>query len=194
MNVVPETPHDFFTKYVPERFNTVKTGVAGKSSLGSLTFRVGQREWSLRLVSGELELSEGMADDVVLQVTVPERDFKAVVVRGAELQEKEPPSAEQQLLAFKVLTIDAERVAMVRSVRGSLAFVISDAGTPHRLVLTPGSAAPNIDAPECRIECQMNDFMDMQTGKLNPMQLALSGRIRILGNAQIPMALSGVFV
>jgi len=40
----------------------------------------------------------------------------------------------------------------------------------------------------------MGDFMDMQTGKLNPMQLALSGRIRILGNAQIPMALSGVFV
>ncbi|HMJ14953.1 MAG TPA: SCP2 sterol-binding domain-containing protein, partial [Polyangiaceae bacterium] len=62
------------------------------------------------------------------------------------------------------------------------------------LVLTPGSAAPNLDAPECRIECLMGDFMDMQTGKLNPMQLALSGRIRILGNAQIPMALSGVFV
>ncbi len=194
MNVVPETPHDFFTKYVPERFKTVKAGVAGKSSLGSLTFRVGQQEWSMRLVSGELEVSEGMADDVVLQVTVPDRDFKAVVVRGAELQEKEPASAQQQLLAFKVLTIDAERAAMVRSVRGSMAFVISEAGTAHRLVLTPGSAAPNLDAPECRIECQMGDFMDMQTGKLNPMQLALSGRIRILGNAQIPMALSGVFV
>jgi putative sterol carrier protein len=145
-------------------------------------------------VNGELEISAGMSDDVVLQVTVPERDFKAVVVRGAELQEKEPASAQQQLLAFKVLTIDAERAAMVRSVRGSMAFVISESGTPHRLLLTPGSAAPNLDAPECRIECQMSDFMDMQTGKLNPMQLALSGRIRILGNAQIPMALSGVFV
>ncbi|HEY6557251.1 MAG TPA: SCP2 sterol-binding domain-containing protein [Polyangiaceae bacterium] len=194
MNVVPENPHDFFTKYVPARFDTVKVGVAGKSSVGALTFRVGQHEWSMRLSGGELQVSEGMAPDVVLQVTVPERDFKAVVVRGAELQEKEPPSADQQLLAFKVLTIDAERVAMVQSVRGSMAFVISESGAQHRLVLTPGSAAPNVDAPECRIECLIGDFMDMQTGKLNPMQLALSGRIRILGNAQIPMALSGVFV
>jgi putative sterol carrier protein len=39
----------------------------------------------------------------------------------------------------------------------------------------------------------MSDFMDMQTGKQNPMQLAMAGRIRIIGNAQIPMALSGVF-
>ncbi len=39
----------------------------------------------------------------------------------------------------------------------------------------------------------MNDFIDMQTGKQNPMQLAMGGKMKIVGNAQIPMALSGVF-
>jgi putative sterol carrier protein len=75
-----------------------------------------------------------------------------------------------------------------------VAFVVTDDGRPHKLVITPGSAAPNVEEPECRIECLMGDFMDMQTGKLNPMQLAMSGRIRILGNAQIAMALSSVFL
>jgi putative sterol carrier protein len=194
MKLIPETPSDFFLKYAPERFELVKAGVAGKSSAGCLTFRVGASAWSLRVQSGELEVAEGAADDVILQVTVPERDFKPVVVRGAELQEREPLSAEQQLLAFKVLTVDAERAALVRSVRGSMAFIITDAGASHKLVITPGGREPNIDQPECRLECLMSDFMDMQTGKLNPMQLAMSGRIRILGNAQIPMALSGVFL
>jgi hypothetical protein len=194
MTSVPESPGEFFTKYVPVRFEAVKASVAGKSSAGSLTFRVGSAEWSLRLNGGELQVSPGMAEDVILQITVSDRDFKPVVVRGAELQEQEALNAEQQLLAFKALTIDPDRLDLVRGVRGSVAFVITEAGSTHKLVLTPGSAAPNLEQPECRLECLMSDFMDMQTGKLNPMQLALTGRIRILGNAQIPMALSGIFV
>jgi putative sterol carrier protein len=194
MSVVPETPDEFFLTYVPQRFETVKGSVAGKSSAGCLTFRVGDAAWSLRVKSGELQVSSGMTQDVILQISVPERDFKAIVVRGAELQEREPLNAEQQLLAFKVLTIDAERLALVRGVRGSMAFIVNDGGTPHKLVVTPGNAVPNLAEPECRLECLMSDFMDMQTGKLNPMQLAMSGRIRIIGNAQIPMALSGVFI
>jgi putative sterol carrier protein len=194
MSLVPETPNEFFTQYVPERFETVKAGVAGKSSAGCLTFRVGELAWSLRVRAGELGVTSGMESDVILQITIPDRDFKAIVVRGAELQESAALSPEQQLLAFKVLTVDAERSALVRGVRGSMAFSINDADGSHKLVVTPGSATPNLENPECRLECLMSDFMDMQTGKVNPMQLAMSGRIRIVGNAQIPMALSGVFV
>lgn len=194
MRLVPETPDEFFTKYVPERFQTLKSGVAGKTSAGCLAFRVGEAAWSLRVKQGELLIQSGVEDDVIVQVTVPEADFKPVVVRGAELQESEVLGAEKQILAFRVLTSDPDRVALVRNVRGSMAFVINAGAGTHKLVITPGNALPNFDQPECRLECLMSDFMDMQTGKLNPMQLAMSGRIRILGNAQIPMALSGVFV
>lgn len=194
MSSVPETPGDFFVKYVPQRFEAVKASIAGKTSAGCLTFRVGGDAWSLRVKQGELEITSGAAEDVILQITIPPEDFKAIVVRGAELQERETLVPEQQLLAFKALTIDAERIALVRNVRGSMAFLITDTGVAHKLVITPGNAAPNVDQPECRLDCLMSDFMDMQTGKLNPMQLAMSGRIRISGNAQIPMALSGVFI
>jgi putative sterol carrier protein len=39
----------------------------------------------------------------------------------------------------------------------------------------------------------MSDFIDMQTGKRNPVELAMAGKVRIIGNAQIPLALSSVF-
>ncbi len=194
MSLVPETPHEFFTQYVPTRFGLVKEAVAGKTSSGCLAFRVGDQTWSLRVTTGELAVTSGLDADVILQITIPEKDFKAIVVRGAELQENVTLSPEQQLLAFKVLTVDKDRSALVRAVRGSMAFFINDAEGAHKLVITPGDQPPNVDAPECRLECLMSDFMDMQTGKANPMQLAMSGKIRIAGNAQIPMALSGVFV
>jgi putative sterol carrier protein len=194
MTDVPETPDSFFTDYIPKRFDTVKGALAGKTSAGSMTFRVDAvGEWSLRLVDGDLVVSPGMAEDVVLQVTVPEPDFKPIFVRGAELQEGEPLRPDQQILAFRVLTADAERVKLVKSVRGNVAFVVRDGEKAHRIVVTPGSAKPNLDQPDCRLECLMSDFMDMQTGKQNPIELAMGGKIRIIGNAQIPMALSGVF-
>lgn len=194
MSDVPETPEAFFTRYIPQRFELVKAALAGKTSVGSMTFRVeGAGEWSLRLADGELRVSEGMADDVILQVTIPADDFKPVLVRGAELQEGEPARPDQQILAFRVLTVDAERVKLVKSVQGNVAFVVRDGERSHKIVVTPGTAKPNLEKPDCRLECLMSDFMDMQTGKQNPMQLAMAGKIRITGNAQIPMALSGVF-
>ncbi len=191
---VPESPTEFFTQYIPQRFEAVKAGLAGKSSSGSMTFRVlDGGEWSLRLKDGELAISEGMDDDVIIQITVSEQDFQPIFVQGAVQQEGEPIKPEAQVLAFKALTIDSERAKLVRAVVGSVAFVVADGDNFHKLVITPGTAAPKLEDADCRLECSMNDFMDMQTGKQQPLQLAMSGRIKIVGNAQIPMALSGVF-
>lgn len=192
---VPESPKEFFTQYLPARFESVKAPLAGKSSSGSMVFRVqDQGEWTLRLNGGELVIEDGMKDDVIIQVTVSADDFKPIFVQGAVMQEDEPLKPEQQVMAFKALTVDSERAKLVRGISGTVAFVIDDQGTQHELVITPGNSAPKLDAPDCRLECKMSDFIDMQTGKQNPMQLAMGGKIKIVGNAQIPMALSSVFV
>jgi putative sterol carrier protein len=192
---VPETPKEFFTEYVPARFQSVKEGLAGKTSSGSMVFRVpGAGEWSLRLENGELVVKEGIEDDVIVQVTVSQDDFKPILVQGAVMQEGETVRPEQQVMAFKALTVDRERAKLVQNINGTVAFVIDDDGKQHQLAITPGKHVPKLDAPDCRLECKMSDFIDMQTGKQNPMQLAMSGKIKIVGNAQIPMALSSVFV
>lgn len=195
MTDVPTTPKEFFTQYLPSRFEAMKAGLAGKSSSGSMVFRVtGAGEWTLRLKDGELEVSEGMQDDVIIQVTVAPEDFEPIFVQGAIMQGDAELKPEQQVMAFKALTVDAERVKLVKNIQGTVAFVVDAGGAAHKLGITPGNGTPKLDAPDCRLECKMNDFMDMQTGKQNPMQLAMSGKIKIVGNAQIPMALSGVFV
>ena len=194
MTDVPDSPKEFFTQFLPSRFEALKAGLAGKSSSGSMVFRVqGAGEWSMRLKDGEIEVSEGMHDDVIIQVTVSSEDFKPIFVQGAIMQGDAEIKPEQQVLAFKALTVDAERVKLVQNIAGTVAFVVDAGGATHRLAITPGKAEPKIDAPDCRLECKMSDFMDMQTGKQNPMQLAMGGKIKIVGNAQIPMALSGVF-
>jgi putative sterol carrier protein len=195
MTDVPESPKEFFTQYIPSRFGALKAGLAGKSSNGSMVFRVSDvGEWSLTLAQGELVVTEGMKDDVIIQVTVSSEDFEPIFVQGALMQGDAEIKPEQQVMAFKALTVDEERVKLVKNIAGTVAFVVDAGGKSHKLSITPGSGAPKLDAPDCRLECKLNDFMDMQTGKQNPMQLAMSGKIKIVGNAQIPMALSGVFV
>lgn len=192
MSDVPDSPEEFFTKFIPARFGAVKGALAGRSSAGSMVFRVaGGGEWSFSLKDGELEVTPGVTGDVILQVTVPEEDFKAIFVRGAEAA-GDDIKPEAQVMAFKAITIDAAKANMVKAVAGTVAFMVKDGDAVRKLAITPGSATPNLDAPDCKLECQMSDFLEMQGGKAQPVQLAMSGKIRIVGNAQIPMALSGV--
>lgn len=188
---IPEKPLDFFTQYVPARFAEMKDALAGKTSSGSMTFHIGgtEQSWSFRVRDGGLLIEDGVQDDVVIQVTVPEKDFVAIVVDGARHHEGK---VSDSVLAFRALNIEEEKVNMVRNVQGTVAFIITDDDEERRLAITPGKATPAIDAPDCRLECQMSDFIDMQTGKVQPMQLAMSGKLRMVGNVQIPMALSAV--
>jgi putative sterol carrier protein len=48
--------------------------------------------------------------------------------------------------------------------------------------------------PECEVSCEADAFWGLQTGTTNPLELLMSGKLRISGDAQIPMALSSLFV
>ncbi len=192
---VPESPVEFFTEFVPARFAPLEASVAGKSSAGCMVFSVtGVGDWSLRLRDGKLVVNDGVADDVIIRVTMAEADFGPIVVSGARLQGDEVPDVQKQVLAFKALTIDEQLADAVRKIVGNVAFVVTDAGEARRITMTPGSAEPNVESPECRLECTMDDFVDMTAGRQQAVQLAMSGKIKMSGNLQIAMALSAVFV
>jgi putative sterol carrier protein len=195
MSQIPDSPSEFFTSYLPGRFHAVSAAVAGKSSAGALVLRVlGEGEWSMRLRGGELEVEAGAAADAVVQITMGKDDFLPVLVEGARLAEAASLAPEKQVIAFKALTIEPERAKLVRTIPGSMAFAITDGDVVRRVAITPGSAKPKLEDAECRLECAMADFRDMQAGKLLPMQLLMGGKIKLVGNAQIPMALSTVFM
>jgi|GEM_PF-609742 len=205
MSQIPDSPSDFFSHFVPERFAAlpppVLAAIAKKSSPGALVCRVegeGGGVWALRLVDGKVQVSSEAADPL-LQITIPAEDFGPILVEGARVYEAANPvqatqSIERQLIAFKALGIDAERAKLIRSIPGSMVFAIKDGDRTRRLALTPGNRAPKLDNPECRVDCALSDFRDMQTGKVQPMQLFMQQKMKMVGNAQIPMALSTVFV
>lgn len=193
-HAVPESPASFFSQYIPSRFAAL-TGFEGISSPGSIVFAVpGAGAWSYRLRAGQLVHEAGSAPDSVVRITIPEASFLPIVVRGTERLAETELALERQMLAFRALTLDAERAAMIRAVAGSVAFAVVDGASIHRVYVTPGSGEPKLSAPECEVSCEAEAFWGLQTGARNPIELLMSGKLRIAGDAQIPMALSSLFV
>jgi hypothetical protein len=167
-------------------------GVA-PTSAGSVVFRLtgADQEYSLRLAEGRLVCAEGMAEDSLLQVTLTESDFELLFVGAAEREATQPSEPLRDLVALRTLGIDAERAALMRQATGSVALELRAPERVHRVVLTPGSAQPELEQPTCRVTLDYGDFQDLQTGKVVPLELLMAGKIVIQGNAQVLMALAG---
>jgi hypothetical protein len=194
MSEVPASPEAFFTSYIPARFAEL-AGFEQASSAGSVVFTVpGIGQWAYRLTGGKLRVDAGAGADAIVGITIPEASFGPIVLAGATRLAGEALAPERQLLAFRALTLDAERAALIRGVVGSVAFAVVEGASSHRVYVTPGTAKPNLAQPECEISCEAEAFWGLQSGTLNPIELLMSGKLRIAGDAQIPMALSGLFV
>lgn len=195
MSTVPTDPGAFFSTWLPTAFEPLATKLAEKNSPGAIVFRVGEREpLAIRIEAGRIAVSSGVPSDSIAQVMLSEGAFEPVIVRGAEMLSAEHKSSDAHLLVLRALTLDAERVALIRGVQGSVAFLLKSDNEELRLVLTPGTQMPNLAAPECSVRCQLSDFLAMQRGETNPFELMMNGKITISGDAQIPMALSSLFV
>lgn len=191
---IPTSPEPYFTQYIPQRFSGLP-GFENVSSLGSIAFAVPEvGRWSFQLRKGQLSCEPGLANDCIVRITIPEASFEPIVVRGTERLAGLTLAPEKQMLAFRALTLDAERVAQVRAVVGSVSFAVLDGTNNHRIYVTPGNAEPNLAQPECEISCESEAFWGLQTGTQNPFELLMNGKIKITGQAQIPMALSSLFV
>lgn len=194
MSDVPSSPEPFFTQYIPARFAAL-TGFEAVSSPGCIVFAVpGAGAWAFRMSSGRLLQEPGAPTDAVVRITIPEESFEPIVVRGTERLARLELSLERQMIAFRALTLDAERAALIRGVAGSVSFAVLDGASTHRVYVTPGAGEPNVARPECEVSCEADAFWGLQTGTTNPLELLMSGKLRISGDAQIPMALSSLFV
>ncbi|HEY2409833.1 MAG TPA: SCP2 sterol-binding domain-containing protein [Polyangiaceae bacterium] len=192
MSDVPSSPAAFFTKYLPDRLAAVELPQA--SSVGSVVFSVpGSGSFSFRLVTGKLEVESAARSDAIVTVTIPAESFETLVVRGVALLEAHHVDPQRQLLAFRALSLDSERAKLIRGVQGTVAFAVVDGDVTHRAYVTPGAASANVSRPECEVACDASVFWDLQSGKQNAFELLMAGKLRISGDAQIPMAMSSLF-
>jgi hypothetical protein len=190
---VPSSPVAFFTSYLPAQFAALGDKVAGKSSPYAISIAVPDAgAWTLRLEDGKLVIKDGADPEALLTLTLRESDFDTLFAESARLASASAPSPESHVFAWKALGVDAQKAKLVRAIPGSMAFVVTDGETSRKLLVTPQGRTPNLETPECRLECKMDDFREMQAGKQQPLQLIMAGKMKIVGNAQIPMALSTI--
>jgi putative sterol carrier protein len=195
MPAIPTNPDEFFSVWLPQSLSPLASKLPSPSSPGAVVFHVGARPpLAVRLQNSALETAPGLPDDAIVQVSLSEDDFEPILVRGAERMTERATDPAQTLAVLRALTLDRERVALIRDVAGSVAFVLAVDGGEHRVVLTPGIAARNVTAPECIVRCALEDFLALQRGDANPFELMMNGKIQISGDAQIPMALSSLLV
>lgn len=195
MPAIPKDPDEFFATWLPRSFLPLLAKLPNQSSPGAVVFHIGARApLAVRLKNGELQTTSELADDAIVQVSLSEQDFEPILVRGAERMTQSVDSTGNTLAVLRALTLDRERVELIREVAGSVAFVLAVDGGEHRVVLTPGTAARNVTATECTVRCALDDFLAMQRGDANPFELMMNGKIQISGDAQIPMALSSLLV
>jgi hypothetical protein len=193
MDPVPSDPETFFTSYLPARFTKAAERLGTATSVGSLTARiVDVGEWSLRITDGALVVMRGSEDDVMLQITTSLADFDVLVRRPITDFESEGRAPFVRVGPLRALVASPETARLVRHVPGSVLFIATDGDASHRLLVTPGIRKANMGNAECTIQCRLDDLRDAQEKGMPPMQLFVSGKLKISGNVQIAMALAGV--
>ncbi len=190
MSEIPRSPERFFGEYVPEELSRLKATLGERSSAGAVVFALTSGEaWSLTLERGEVRVAAGVAADPLVRITLDPDDFVPVIVAGAERLGNET-GVERQLMAARVLTVDAERARLLREAPGSVALVLTSAqGKKHRVVMTLGAAVPKLDAPDCTLECALEDLWAIQSGTRNAFELLMEGKLQMTGKVELAMAL-----
>ncbi len=208
--IVPERPDEFFVDFLPRQF--AEFGGAGNSTVGRalavpasapaearvLVRVAGAGEWSIGIVARALSVRPGPDEAVALQLSLHERDFFPLVVEPARRalgRRLEQPDLPQRAgLWSRLSRWDQETTDLLRQQPAGLLVRIEDQGTIRAVAVTPGANLYSLDSAACIIECRLDDLVEIDSGTTNPLDLFYSGRLRISGDAQIALALAGLFI
>lgn len=164
---------------------------------------VGAGEWTLRIDAGStgtparLVVETGIASDVALQVSLAERDFTTLVVaplRRALSAGTGASGAAASSLWTRLGRWDEETVDLLRRQTGGILLRIRDGELKRCVALTPSTQPFSLESAPCVIDCALSDLEQLQVQRGNPLDLFYAGQIRISGDAQIALAMAGLFL
>lgn len=201
--IVPDRPEDLLVDFLPRYFaglaeapgsqGSPRAGGRAPAPVGVVVRIVGAGEWTLRILSGRLEVSEGVAHDVALQLSLHERDFAPLVVSPLR-RAGAPGGVAPNGLWARLGRWDEETVDLVRRQEGSILVRVEDSGTSRNVAITPGLVPHSLSEAPCIIDCRLADLEELQARTANPLDLFYAGQIRITGDAQIALAMAGLFL
>jgi hypothetical protein len=176
-----------------------RRGRRGPSAAGIALRVVGVGEWTLRLAERALQVSAGVADDVALQLSLRAEDFPSLVIEPTRRALQAPDAAAVRARAARGLwtrlgRFDDETAELLRRQEGRILVRVKDGGTSRNVALTPGAQQYSLDSAECCIDCDLAALAAVQDKRKNPLDLFYEGQIRISGDAQIALAMAGLFL
>jgi len=206
--ILPDEPGRLLTEFLPQFFARLAApeGAAGAlrppahrapAPVGIVLRVVGAGEWTLRIVGTELVVLPGAGEDAALQISLSARDWEPLVVtplsRALEQQAGAAAPARGTIWA-RLGRWDAETVDLLRRQPGGVLVRVDDAGTARNVALTPGSQQHSLETAACIIDCALSDLLELQAKRKNPLDLFYAGQIRISGDAQVALAMAGLFL
>jgi len=214
--IVPEAPERFFVEFLPAFVaelgavspapvgggrapsdEVARRGRRPPANAGIVTRVVGAGEWTLRFTDGALGVSPGVAQDAALQLSLRAEDFGPLVLeplRAALAAPGESGALAARSFWTRLGRFDEETVDLLRRQEGRILVRVDDAGTSRNVALTPGLQPYSLEQAECNIDCPLAALREVQARRKNPLDLFYEGQIRITGDAQIALAMAGLFL
>lgn len=162
---------------------------------------VGAGEWTLRITGAgaapKLVVESGISSNVALQLSLDQRDFVPLVVaplrRAVEAAAAAPSTAAPGVWS-RLGRWDEETVELLRRQTGGILLRIRDGELKRCVALTPSTQPFSLESAPCMIDCSLSDLEQLQAQRGNPLDLFYAGQIRISGDAQIALAMAGLFL
>lgn len=172
---------EFFSDWLPARL--AELAATDKATLANCSTRisVGDTERCLVVADNKPTLVATGAESPTFQLRLGESTLALVMDHGAGVDSQ---------LSNRLVRIDAETVALVGSVPGCLRALLEDGDVTHEACFGPGGA--DINSPACTVTCNLEELRKVQSGELDPMQLFMSGALKVEGDLQVAMALGGL--
>jgi hypothetical protein len=155
--------------------------------------------WSVRLHEGQLVAMAGTAPIVGAQVSMSSAHFREALtgalrerIRGVLLKQKRPVA----LPDLTHMPHDPARVAAVAALGGSIALQISDReyGDTYRYVFTFGGGPAAFEQASSTVEVDADDLAALAVARTPPLQVMVSGKLRIRGDADLPQRALGLLL
>lgn len=187
----PRPVASFFEEWLPARFK----------ELANQDPTVGRTDCSLLVVAGDDKYWLSLADGGLRVSRVEQQHAPTFRLHGDEasfvhlLEGAVHAGADSTVTnpkALKLLSLDAETVKLVASIPSCVSLRIVAADASHEIVFGPGvQPETNIG---CTAECQSDDWVQLRQGQTDPIELFMSGRLKLEGDLQVAMALSSILL
>lgn len=187
----PLDPREFFLEALPARLRGHAGALSGVTSTGSLgvCLEAPAQSFGLRLVNGELLVTEGLPPDPVARVRTTRDTFRMLVERVAPALAAAAPAPARSGLAARLAALEEQRAQALRDLGGIVAVVATEGAIEHRVELASGAADPAPPVRICTLRLSLADLLAVVAGRLAPIQIMMSGQLVVEGDAELMMGL-----